>query len=145
MSSLLNEYQNHKHGSILYISWMLPIRYNYLIVMILLVVAVCTEVFEHFRRGNEFFSFVGQSTEAVTGMYNLYRASQLRFPEETILEDANKYSSKFLGEKREANDLLDKWIVTKDLPGEVMANLPTAKYTNFSGQKRSRQTFAIRV
>lgn len=52
-------------------------------------------------------------------MYNLYRGSQISFPGEMILEDANKFSSKFLREKRARNDLLDKWVITKDLPGEV--------------------------
>ncbi|GFZ00590.1 terpenoid cyclases/Protein prenyltransferases superfamily protein [Actinidia rufa] len=46
-------------------------------------------------------------------------ASQVLFPGEKILEDAKKFSSKFLREKRASNELLDKWIITKDLPGEV--------------------------
>ncbi|KAI3472463.1 hypothetical protein Pfo_031291 [Paulownia fortunei] len=59
------------------------------------------------------------SAAAITGMYNLYRASQVMFPGENILADANKFSAKFLQEKRAKNELLDKWIITKDLPGEV--------------------------
>nr|UVE15959.1 ent-copalyl diphosphate synthase [Leonurus japonicus] len=80
---------------------------------------VTADVFKHFEKGGEFFCFRGQSTQAVTGMYNLYRASQLMFPGEDILEDAANFSSKFLQQKRANNDLLDKWIITKDLPGEV--------------------------
>ncbi|KAI3472795.1 hypothetical protein Pfo_031124 [Paulownia fortunei] len=80
---------------------------------------VSTDVFKQFENGGEFFCFVGQSNQAVTGMYNLYRASQVMFPGENILADANKFSAKFLQEKRANNDLLDKWIITKDLPGEV--------------------------
>ncbi|XP_057474257.1 ent-copalyl diphosphate synthase 1-like [Actinidia eriantha] len=80
---------------------------------------VSADVFKHFEKGGEFFCFVGQSTQAVTGMFNLYRASQVLFPGEKILEDAKKFSSKFLREKRACNELLDKWIITKDLPGEV--------------------------
>ncbi|KAL6505137.1 Gly-Xaa carboxypeptidase [Orobanche gracilis] len=76
-------------------------------------------VFDNFEKGGEFFCFAGQSDQAVTGMYNLYRASQLRFPGETILADAANFSSNFLQEKRARNELLDKWIITKDLPGEV--------------------------
>ncbi|KAL6564360.1 Gly-Xaa carboxypeptidase [Orobanche minor] len=76
-------------------------------------------VFDNFEKGREFFCFAGQSDQAVTGMYNLYRASQLRFPGETILADAAIFSSNFLQEKRAKNELLDKWIITKDLPGEV--------------------------
>nr|UNZ93477.1 ent-copalyl diphosphate synthase [Scutellaria baicalensis] len=80
---------------------------------------VSADVFKHFENGGEFFCFKGQSTQAVTGMYNLYRASQLMFPGESILEDAKTFSSKFLQRKRANNELLDKWIITKDLPGEV--------------------------
>lgn len=76
-------------------------------------------MFENFKNGSEFQTFVGQSTEAVTGMFNLYRASQLQFPGEAILDDAKEYSESFLTRKRAADQLLDKWIITKDLPGEV--------------------------
>nr|BAD91286.1 putative copalyl diphosphate synthase [Scoparia dulcis] len=80
---------------------------------------VSADVFKHFENGGEFFCFVGQSTQAVTGMYNLFRASQVMFPGEDILSNAKSFSSKFLQEKRANNELLDKWIITKDLPGEV--------------------------
>ncbi|KAK7336755.1 hypothetical protein VNO77_17302 [Canavalia gladiata] len=76
-------------------------------------------VLEHFKKNDEFFCFSGQSTQAVTGMFNLFRASQVLFQGEKILEDAKNFSAKFLTEKRAANELLDKWIITKDLPGEV--------------------------
>lgn len=78
-----------------------------------------TDVFRKFERNGEFFCFVGQSTEAVTGMFNLYRASQVAFPGEKILEDAKQFSAKFLREKRAANELVDKWIIMKNLPEEV--------------------------
>lgn len=83
------------------------------------------DVFKHFEKGGEFCCFAGQSTQAVTGMFNLYRASQVLFPGEKILEDAKHFSAKFLTEKRAANELLDKWIITKDLPGEVHFYIPT--------------------
>jgi len=41
------------------------------------------------------------------------------FPGEKILEDAKKFAARFLTEKREANELLDKWIIMKNLPEEV--------------------------
>ena len=77
------------------------------------------DVFKHFERNGEFFCFAGQCTQAVTGMYNLYRATQVLFPGEKILEHAKHFSSKFLKEKREANELIDKWIIMKNLPEEV--------------------------
>ncbi|KAI3847708.1 hypothetical protein MKW92_037601 [Papaver armeniacum] len=80
---------------------------------------VSPDVFRHFKKGNEFFCFHGQSTSAVTGMFDLYRASQVIFPGETILKQAKHYSSTYLRKKQTSNELLDKWIITKDLPGEV--------------------------
>ncbi|OVA05468.1 Terpene synthase [Macleaya cordata] len=80
---------------------------------------VSAEVFQHFEKEGEFFCFRGQSNQAVTGMFNLYRASQVSFPGETILQEAKSFSSKFLRKKQASNQLLDKWIITKDLPGEV--------------------------
>ncbi|GLT61948.1 hypothetical protein SLA2020_346180 [Shorea laevis] len=80
---------------------------------------VSAEVFQNFRKGDEFFCFAGQSTQAVTGMFNLYRASQVVFPGEKILEDAKQFAFNFLREKQAANELFDKWIIMKDLPREV--------------------------
>ncbi|XVE73125.1 hypothetical protein DITRI_Ditri11bG0092500 [Diplodiscus trichospermus] len=80
---------------------------------------VSADVFRHFEKGGEFFCLVGQSNQAVTGIFNLYRASQLLFPGDRILEDAKRFSYNFLRQKQDAHQLLDKWIITKDLPGEV--------------------------
>ncbi len=81
---------------------------------------VCvTEVFRNFEKGGEFFCFAGQSNQAVTGIFNLFRASQTAFPGENILDHAKQFSAKFLTDKQATNELLDKWIITKDLPGEV--------------------------
>ncbi|XP_042014834.1 ent-copalyl diphosphate synthase, chloroplastic-like isoform X1 [Salvia splendens] len=93
---------------------------------------VSADVFKHFESGGEFFCFKGQSTQAVTGMYNLYRAAQLIFPGEKILEEAATFSSKFLQLKRANNQLLDKWIITKDLPGEVGYALDVPWYASLA-------------
>ncbi|XP_054815070.1 ent-copalyl diphosphate synthase, chloroplastic-like isoform X2 [Prosopis cineraria] len=91
---------------------------------------VSANVFKHFERNGEFFCIAGQSTQAVTGMFNLYRASQVGFPGEMILEDAKKFSAKFLREKRAANELIDKWIIMKNLPGEVAYALDVPWYAS---------------
>ncbi|KAK3415798.1 hypothetical protein EUGRSUZ_H01472, partial [Eucalyptus grandis] len=91
---------------------------------------VSAEVFENFKSGKEFFSFMGQLIVPVTGMLNLYKASELIFPGEKILEDANRHAAKFLRRKQEANELFDKWIITKDLPGEVGYALDVPWYAN---------------
>ncbi|KAL5095854.1 hypothetical protein RYX36_000181 [Vicia faba] len=91
---------------------------------------VSANVFKHFERNGEFFCFAGQCTQAVTGMYNLYRATQVLFPGEKILEHAKHFSAKFLKEKREANELIDKWIIMKNLPEEVGYALDMPWYAN---------------
>ncbi|WCJ21540.1 Ent-copalyl diphosphate synthase chloroplastic [Euphorbia peplus] len=91
---------------------------------------VSADVFKHFKKGDTFFCFAGQSTQAVTGMYNLLRASQLMFPGEKILEEAKQFSSAFLKVKQDANEVLDKWIITKDLPGEVKYALDIPWYAS---------------
>ncbi|KAL6217407.1 hypothetical protein ACLB2K_010624 [Fragaria x ananassa] len=91
---------------------------------------VSSDVFKHFKKGDEFFCFAGQSNQAVTGMYNLYRASQVALPGEKTLYEAKEFSTKFLREKQASNELLDKWIIMKDLPGEVEYALDVPWYAS---------------
>ncbi|KAG6645194.1 hypothetical protein CIPAW_08G105500 [Carya illinoinensis] len=91
---------------------------------------VSADVFQHFEKGGEFCCFGRQSTQAVTGMFNLYRASQVLFPGEKILEDAKQFSSNFLRERQAANQLSDKWIIMKDLSGEVWYALQVPWYAS---------------
>jgi ent-copalyl diphosphate synthase len=91
---------------------------------------VSPSVFKNFEKDGEFFCFVGQSTQAVTGMYNLNRASQIGFQGEDILHRARIFSYEFL-RQREAQDMLhDKWIIAKDLAGEVQYTLDFPWYAN---------------
>ncbi|KAF8116486.1 hypothetical protein N665_0017s0043 [Sinapis alba] len=91
---------------------------------------VSADVFKVFEKEGEFFCFAGQSNQAVTGMFNLYRASQLAFPREEILKNAREFSSKYLQHKQEKGELLDKWIIMKDLPGEIGFALETPWYAS---------------
>ncbi|KAK4285651.1 hypothetical protein QN277_002321 [Acacia crassicarpa] len=80
---------------------------------------VSPNVFKTFEKDGEFCCLPGQTDEGATVMFNFYRATQVQFPGETILDEGKKYATKFLSEKRAANQILDKWIIAKDLPGEV--------------------------
>nr|XP_017190983.2 ent-copalyl diphosphate synthase, chloroplastic-like isoform X3 [Malus domestica] len=91
---------------------------------------VYADVFKNFKKANEFICLAGQSTQAVTGTYNLFRASQVLFPGETILEEAKEFSTKFLREKQASNELIDKWVIMKDLPGEVEYALDVPWYAS---------------
>jgi hypothetical protein len=77
-------------------------------------------VFKNFEKGGKFFCFAGQLTEAVTGMYNLNRASQIKFPGENVLQRARAFSDDFLRERESKGTIRDKWIIAKDLLGEVI-------------------------
>lgn len=78
-----------------------------------------SDVFRNFESNGKFFALAGESNQAVTGMLNLLRVSQVSFPEESLLSAAKKFSTDFLRSKRADGQLLDKWIITKDLQGEV--------------------------
>nr|UPQ49783.1 sandaracopimaradiene synthase [Phaeoceros carolinianus] len=81
---------------------------------------VSADVFLPFKRGTEFVVWPGEAGQlAVTGMFNLYRASQVVFPGEAVLEQAGAFAGAFLEEKWRTNEMSDKWIIAKDLPGEV--------------------------
>ncbi|WVZ74938.1 hypothetical protein U9M48_023052 [Paspalum notatum var. saurae] len=76
-------------------------------------------VFKHFEKDGEFVCYPMQSNQSITATYNLFRASQVAFPGEEMLEKANIYCRGFLGERRASGRLNDKWVIAKDLPGEV--------------------------
>ncbi|XP_028799641.1 ent-copalyl diphosphate synthase, chloroplastic-like [Neltuma alba] len=80
---------------------------------------VSPNVFKTFEKDGEFCCLPGQTDEGATVMFNFYRATQFQFPEETILYEGRQYATNFLSKKRADNQILDKWIIAKDLPGEV--------------------------
>ena len=82
-------------------------------------VTLLVDVFKNFEKDGQFFCFVGQSSQALTGMYNLNRASQISFPGEDVLHRARTFSYEFLRSRQAKGMLHDKWIVSKDLAGEV--------------------------
>ena len=80
-------------------------------------------VFSNFEKDGEFYCYPGQSNQSVTAMYNMYRASQVAFTGEEVLSRAHTYCHQFLHGRRSTNKLQDKWVIAKDLAGEV---LPTS-------------------
>lgn len=74
----------------------------------------------NFKQDDKFSCYGGQMIESPSPIYNLYRASQLRFPGEEILEEANKFAYEFLQEKLAQNKILDKWVISKHLHDEVI-------------------------
>ncbi|KAF9593733.1 hypothetical protein IFM89_024737 [Coptis chinensis] len=91
---------------------------------------VNANAFQHFERDGQFFCFVGQTSQGITEMLSLYRASQVLFPKEQILQEAKEFASKFLREKQSLGQVSDRWIITKDLVGEVDYNMCVPWYAN---------------
>ncbi|KAH8967051.1 hypothetical protein BDL97_03G057700 [Sphagnum fallax] len=93
---------------------------------------VSEDCFRQFYKGGEFFCFAGQTGQAVTGMFNFYRASQILFPGETLLEKGRSFTKTFLENKHAKGECHDKWILTKDLDGEVDYALNFPWYASLS-------------
>nr|A0A1X9IRQ7.2 RecName: Full=Copalyl diphosphate synthase 1, chloroplastic; Short=IrCPS1; AltName: Full=Terpene synthase 3; Short=IrTPS3; Flags: Precursor [Isodon rubescens] len=85
-------------------------------------------VLRNFKKDDNFSCYGGQMIESPSPIYNLYRASQLRFPGEEILEDANKFAYNFLQEKLANNQILDKWVISKHLPDEIKLGMEMPWY-----------------
>ncbi|CAA3018360.1 Copal-8-ol diphosphate hydratase, partial [Olea europaea subsp. europaea] len=88
------------------------------------------DVFKHFKKDDKFSCYGRQMIESATPIFNLYRASQIQFPGETILEKAKKFSSSFLQRKLESNQLLDKWIISERLSDEIKKGLEVPWYAD---------------
>uniref|UniRef100_A0ACD5Y4R1 Uncharacterized protein n=1 Tax=Avena sativa TaxID=4498 RepID=A0ACD5Y4R1_AVESA len=80
---------------------------------------VSPRVFKQFETDGEFCCFTGESNKSVTCAFGLYRASQAAFPGEDELQRAEIFSREFLHHRQASHNLKDKWLIPKDLPGEV--------------------------
>ncbi|KAK4435739.1 Peregrinol diphosphate synthase TPS1, chloroplastic [Sesamum alatum] len=87
-------------------------------------------VLRNFKNDDKFSCYGGQIIESATPIYNLYRAAQVRFPGEKILEEANTFAYNFLQEKLASNQLLDKWVISKHLPDEIRIGLKMPRYAS---------------
>ncbi|XP_047943794.1 peregrinol diphosphate synthase TPS1, chloroplastic-like isoform X2 [Salvia hispanica] len=81
-------------------------------------------VLRKFKEGDRFICQRGEVTPSTTAMYALYRASQIRFEGDVVLEEAYDFSRKFLHDWLEGDEHLDKWVISKNLPHEVGLEMP---------------------
>lgn len=79
-----------------------------------------SDALNHFKQEDGKFScYGGQMIESASPIYNLYRAAQLRFPGEDILEEATKFAYNFLQQKLANNQIQEKWVISEHLIDEV--------------------------
>ncbi|KAM3397400.1 copal-8-ol diphosphate hydratase, chloroplastic [Capsicum galapagoense] len=88
------------------------------------------DVLNKFKDGDNFFCLMGETDKSPTAMYNLYRCSQVSFPGEKILDDAKKFTYNFLQHCLSNNQSLDKWLIAKDIPGEIRYALGVPWYAS---------------
>nr|XP_043625802.1 ent-copalyl diphosphate synthase 1-like [Erigeron canadensis] len=81
--------------------------------------AVSPDVLQRFNVDGKFMCFPESTADSVSVTFNLFRASQVLFPGEKILNDAKIFCQNLLTRKQSTNELLDKWLLAKDLPGEI--------------------------
>ncbi|XP_070019566.1 copal-8-ol diphosphate hydratase, chloroplastic-like [Nicotiana sylvestris] len=77
------------------------------------------DALNNFKDGDQFFCQRGEVDGSATHMFNLYRCSQVLFPGEKILEEAKNFTYNFLQQCLANNQCLDKWVIAKDIPGEI--------------------------
>nr|G3CCC0.1 RecName: Full=Copal-8-ol diphosphate hydratase, chloroplastic; AltName: Full=8-hydroxy-copalyl diphosphate synthase; Flags: Precursor [Nicotiana tabacum]CCD33018.1 8-hydroxy-copalyl diphosphate synthase [Nicotiana tabacum] len=80
---------------------------------------VSPDALNNFKDGDQFVCFRGEVDGSPTHMFNLYRCSQVLFPGEKILEEAKNFTYNFLQQCLANNRCLDKWVIAKDIPGEI--------------------------
>nr|XP_027079925.1 copal-8-ol diphosphate hydratase, chloroplastic-like isoform X1 [Coffea arabica] len=88
------------------------------------------DVFKHFRKQGKFVCLGGELNESPTTILNLYKASQVQFPSENILDEAKRFSYNFLKERVANNKFVDKWVISKDIPGEITYGIGIPWYAN---------------
>ncbi|KAG6505051.1 hypothetical protein ZIOFF_037399 [Zingiber officinale] len=85
---------------------------------------VSSDLIEFFRDDDgNFICFPGQTHRGVSDMYNLYRFSQVAFPGEKILKEAESFVETYLKDCVKNNNVDDKWSCKKALGKEVARGL----------------------
>ncbi|GLJ12407.1 hypothetical protein SUGI_0190250 [Cryptomeria japonica] len=99
---------------------------------------VSPDVFSSYLKNGNFLQSVEKSGQAVTVMLNLYKASQVTFPGERILEEVEILSRDYLLERKADDSMHDQNVILKDLQGEVeyALNIPWCASLQRIGQRK---------
>lgn len=87
--------------------------------------------FKNFKEDNgHFLGSEGQFNKQVGSMLNLYKASEVAFPGENILDEAKGYATKYLREALTRNETFSAWNCKQNLSREIEYTLETSWYTS---------------
>jgi len=81
---------------------------------------VLSAVFESFKDSNgHLFCSAAQFNKDIASILSLYRASELAFPGENILDEAKSFTSTFLKEALEKTKIFTAWNKKQNISEEV--------------------------
>ncbi|KAG9443573.1 hypothetical protein H6P81_014913 [Aristolochia fimbriata] len=99
---------------------------------------ITPDVLNNFKdKDGNFFCYSGQTHSGVSDMFNMYRFSQVRFPGETILIEAQTFAEGHLRSCMKLKHFDDKWAVKKAFHKEV-------EYSLNNPWKKSLQRLEVR-
>jgi len=88
---------------------------------------VSPAVFDNFKDANgQFFCSTGPFNKDVASMLSLYRASQLAFPGENILDEAKSFTTEYLRKALEKSETFSAWNNKQNLSQEIKHALKTS-------------------
>nr|ADH29869.1 e-beta farnesene synthase [Pinus sylvestris] len=101
--------------------------------------SVTPAVFENFKDADgHFFGSTSQFNKNVASMLSLYRASQLAFPGETILDEARDFATKYLREALEKSEIFTAWNNKQNLSQEIQYELENSWHASVSRVEAKR-------
>ncbi|PKU86965.1 Levopimaradiene synthase, chloroplastic [Dendrobium catenatum] len=81
---------------------------------------VSSDVLEYFKYDDDnFMCYAGETHKGVSDTFSLYRFSQIAFPGEKILKQANSFAKQHLINTIRDNQVHDKWAIKKALNKEI--------------------------
>ncbi|GLJ05737.1 hypothetical protein SUGI_0024240 [Cryptomeria japonica] len=90
---------------------------------------VSSDVLEQFKeKDGQFIRSTSQTEEEIKSIVNLFRASLISFPEETIMDEAKAFSTMYLNQVLEKTD-----IISANLLQEIRFNLEYGWFSNLPG------------
>eukprot|EP00253_Pinus_taeda_P017606 PITA_17606 len=105
---------------------------------------VSPAVFENFKDDGQFPCSTGHFNKDVASMLSLYRASQLVFPEENILDETKSFTIQYLTEALNKSETFSAWNHRQNLSEEIKYTLKTSWHASVPRVEAKRYCQAYR-